>query len=83
MVPVEAMAFGTPVIAHASGGPKETVVDGKTGIFFQELSAKSLSQAIKDFEKNFVYEPLRIHQITKKYSPATFKSKLRSLPIIN
>lgn len=79
MVPVEAMAFATPVIAHASGGPKETIAEGKTGLFFQELSAESLSQAIEDFEQNFVYEPLKIHQSTKKYSLATFKTKLKNL----
>jgi len=32
IVPVEAMSVGTPVIAWNNGGPKESVVDGKTGI---------------------------------------------------
>ena len=31
IVPLEAMAFGVPVIAHKSGGPLETIEDGKTG----------------------------------------------------
>ncbi len=35
MVPVEAMTFGTPVIAHKSGGPKETIIENKTGIFLK------------------------------------------------
>lgn len=50
IVPVEAMASGLPVVAYRSGGVKETVVDGKTGLFFDELSTKSLSNAIKKFE---------------------------------
>jgi alpha-1,3/alpha-1,6-mannosyltransferase len=31
IVPCEAMALGTPVIAWNNGGPKESVLDGKTG----------------------------------------------------
>lgn len=31
IVPLEAMLAGTPVLAAASGGPLETVVDGETG----------------------------------------------------
>jgi len=79
MVPVEAMAFGTPVIAHQSGGPKETVIAGQTGVFFKDLTINSLSQAIKDFEQKFNYEPVKIHQSTSIYSFATFKEKLQTL----
>ena len=32
IVPVEAMASGTPVIANAVGGAAESVIDGKTGV---------------------------------------------------
>lgn len=35
IVPIEAMAFGKPVLAVNSGGPKETVVDGKTGFLLE------------------------------------------------
>lgn len=31
IVPVEAMKFGVPVLASNTGGPRETVVEGKTG----------------------------------------------------
>lgn len=34
LVPVEAMASGTPVIAYGIGGATETIIEGKTGIFF-------------------------------------------------
>jgi glycosyltransferase involved in cell wall biosynthesis len=34
LVPVESMMYGTPVIAHNSGGPKETILNGKTGFLF-------------------------------------------------
>ncbi|MBL7159848.1 glycosyltransferase [Candidatus Microgenomates bacterium] len=49
IVPVEAMAYGVPVIAYRSGGLKETVVDGVTGIFFDQLSVDALIKAIEQF----------------------------------
>ena len=50
MVPVEAMAHGTPVIALAQGGVKETVLNGKTGILFSQASEAALITALKKFE---------------------------------
>lgn len=50
MVPVEAMAHGTPVVALAQGGVKETVLDGKTGILFSQASEAALIDALKKFE---------------------------------
>ena len=45
IVPVEAMCFGTPVIAYNSGGYKETVSEGKTGVLFNKLNTASLEKA--------------------------------------
>lgn len=50
IVPVEAMAAGTPVIAFGKGGATETVVEGKTGTFFAEQTVNSLVEAIHRFE---------------------------------
>jgi glycosyltransferase involved in cell wall biosynthesis len=79
MIPIEAMAFGTPVIAHYSGGPKETITNKKTGLFFQDLTVTGLSQAIEEFARNFTYEPLYIHQCASVYSFANFRQKLQAL----
>jgi glycosyltransferase involved in cell wall biosynthesis len=46
ITPVEAMAAGRPVIAFKAGGYLETVVDNKTGVFFEDYSVKGLKQAI-------------------------------------
>lgn len=51
ITPVEAMAAGTPVIAFNGGGFKETVVDGKTGIFVEGTDVKTLEDAMKRFNK--------------------------------
>ncbi len=55
IVPVEAQACGTPVIAYGKGGATETIVGPEsrqepTGIFFTESSAESLADAILRFE---------------------------------
>ena len=49
IVPVEAMSAGKPVIAYGKGGLLETVVEGKTGLFFNEPTVESLKQAIQNF----------------------------------
>ncbi|EME26629.1 alpha-1,3/alpha-1,6-mannosyltransferase [Galdieria sulphuraria] len=36
IVPLEAMAMKKPVIAHNSGGPKETIIDGETGLLCED-----------------------------------------------
>lgn len=51
ITPVESQGYSTPVIAFGEGGALETVVDGKTGVFFQEQTVESLNEAITRFEK--------------------------------
>ncbi len=55
IVPVEAQACGTPVIAYGKGGARETVrgLEGArpTGVFFDEQTPESLSEAILEFER--------------------------------
>ena len=50
IVPVEAQAAGCPVIAYGAGGALETVVEGRTGMFFKEQTIESLCAAIEEFE---------------------------------
>ena len=55
IVPIEAMACGTPVIALDDGGTKETVIDGVNGIHFKEQTKDDIIGAINRFEtKKFV-----------------------------
>jgi len=77
IAPLEAIAFGTPVIALKKGGAKETVIENTSGIFFEEQTFSSLEKAIKHFEKNqFVVEkePPNFH----KFSPDYFKKQLKN-----
>lgn len=77
IVPVEAMASGRPVIALAKGGILDTVVDGKTGMFFFEPSTDSLNRAIEAFEhriSSFNPEEIRSHAV--EFDSKAFKRDL-------
>jgi len=50
IVPLEAMASGRPVIAFGQGGATETVIEGRTGTFFDEQSIDAVTNAIERFE---------------------------------
>jgi glycosyltransferase involved in cell wall biosynthesis len=50
MIPVEVMASGRPVIAYGRGGALESVVDGRTGLFYTDKGEHGLRRALDDFE---------------------------------
>jgi glycosyltransferase involved in cell wall biosynthesis len=78
IVPIEALGHGVPVIAHASGGPLETIQDGKTGVLFSELSEAGLAAAIKKADK-ITFSPKILWSAARSYSEAEFKKKLLRL----
>ncbi len=57
LVPLEAMAYGKPVIAVNQGGPKESIIDRKTGLLV-EPTPKGFASAMKILaaDKNLVLE---------------------------
>lgn len=78
IVPIEAMAFGTPVIAHRSGGPTETIIENKTGVFFDDLKVASLKEAIQRAEQiSFDFQTL--HRQALKFSQKNFQDKILNL----
>ena len=79
IIPVEAQACGRPVIAYGKGGALETVVQGKTGVFFAEQTVDSLIQAIGEFEgleKEGAFDPKHISRHASKFSARRFKEQL-------
>lgn len=71
LVPIEAQACGTPVIAYGKGGALETVVNEKTGIFFENQTIESLIDAVKKFEEMGIIYQNCIDQ-SKKFSENSF-----------
>lgn len=76
ITPVEAMLCGTPVIAYYGGGYKETVVDGKTGVFFHEPTASSLMEAVMKFEK-MKFDPAICRKQAEKFSKERFIREIK------
>lgn len=79
MIPIEAEACGTPVIAYGHGGSLETVCEGKTGLFFPEQTPESIIKAITDFEAlgntPFNYETCR--KWAESFSEERFKKEIK------
>jgi glycosyltransferase involved in cell wall biosynthesis len=76
ITPVEAQGQGTPVIAFNGGGYKETVIDGKTGVLFDEYSTDGLLSAIKRFENMRLSSKDCINQ-AQKFSKERFKKEIK------
>lgn len=79
ILPVEAQGCGTPVIAFRGGGVTETVIDGKTGIFFEEQSAQAIIDAVKKFEEiEERFSPAEIRKNSERFSTERFREEIIS-----
>lgn len=77
IVPVEAMAAGAPVIAYGRGGILDTVVDGRTGIFFEEQTVESIEAAVLHLERGEMqFDPKMLHQHAQAFDRQRFKDEL-------
>ncbi|MDD4382412.1 MAG: glycosyltransferase [Candidatus Dojkabacteria bacterium] len=74
LVPVEAMACGTPVLGYKEGGLLETVLEGKTGEFFN--TKEELIHLLKNFDKT-IYNEKDIIKQSKKFTEDRFLSNLK------
>ncbi|AYA62826.1 glycosyltransferase family 4 protein [Alteromonas sp. RKMC-009] len=75
IIPVEAQACGTPVVAYGKGGSLETVIDGKTGLHFQHQTTESICNAIEKFEK-LTFNPKDIREHALTFDDSIFKQKI-------
>ena len=78
IVPVEANAAGTPVIAYKQGGVVETISDSnpKTGIFFTKYDYKELSKILKKFDEKD-YKPENCRKQADNFAVEIFQYKLK------
>ena len=80
ITPVEAMLCGTPVIAYRGGGYLETVIDGKTGIFFDDYSVRGLKKGISKFRNHISdFKPQMIQKQAEKFSKQRFIKRIKSI----
>lgn len=78
LVPLEAAAAGRPTIAFRAGGALETVVEGETGVFFDDPSAESLAAVLRDFDASR-YDAQRLRAHAERFSPEGFVARLREI----
>jgi glycosyltransferase involved in cell wall biosynthesis len=71
MVPLEAAAAGRPCIAYGRGGALETVLDGRTGVLFDQQTAESLMEAIARFD-TLRFDPAVLRAHSEQFSAARF-----------
>ncbi|TDB63375.1 glycosyltransferase [Arundinibacter roseus] len=75
IVPVEAQACGTPVIAFSQGGALESIKDGVSGLFFDVQSSDSIIDAVNRFEDLVqTFDPIEIRKNALKFSKENFQS---------
>ena len=76
LVPIEANASGTPVIAYGAGGVMDTQISGLTGILFEQQTSESLKNAIIEAQKiDWDYHKIREHAISN-FSESVFFEKV-------
>jgi glycosyltransferase involved in cell wall biosynthesis len=81
IVPVEANACGSPVIAYARGGATETVVplgrDDPTGAWFEDQTVDSLVTAMQSVEKEADrLDPQQARRQALKFDQRRYESEL-------
>jgi glycosyltransferase involved in cell wall biosynthesis len=77
ITPVEAMACGSPVVAYKGGGYLETIIEGKTGVFVENLSVEGVIKGIREMEEKrneFKFEDCR--KQADKFSKERFKKEI-------
>jgi glycosyltransferase involved in cell wall biosynthesis len=78
ITPVEAMMVGTPVVAYRGGGYTESVVEGKTGVFVEDLTVKAVCGGIEKIEDRR-WKREEIQQQAEKFSKERFVGEMRVL----
>ncbi len=78
IVPVESLLAGTPVIAHRSGNLVYSVTEGKTGLFFEQLTVEALVTAMQKIDKQ-KFSAQTIQASAQQYSQENFEKSLLSL----
>jgi glycosyltransferase involved in cell wall biosynthesis len=78
LIPVEVMACGRPVLAHAGGGALTTVAPGVTGELFEGQSTEAIAAAVAGFDPAG-YDPDRIRERALNWDRHRFRERLREI----
>lgn len=73
---VEAQAAGAPVVAFRQGGALETVVEGRTGVFFDEQTAESLRGAFQRVDDAEGFDPAICRENAYRFRAERFRDEI-------
>ena len=83
LVPIEANASGTPVIAYGAGGVLDTQISGKTGVLFAPQTPDALRTAIEQVEnQEWDYAAIRDHAVNNFSESVVFQQVAEVIPPI-
>jgi len=78
IAPVEAMKYGKPVLAYRRGGALETIIEGKTGEFFDYQNAAVLADGVRRLRLNLKnYDPQFISHHAQQFSREKFEKEIK------
>ena len=75
---IEAFACACPVLAYRRGGATETVTENETGLFFNDLTAESLREAV-DKARGMQFNVAFMREMALRYSPTRFQSEMQAI----
>jgi glycosyltransferase involved in cell wall biosynthesis len=74
ITPLEANASGRPVVAYRAGGALDTVVPGRTGVFFAEPTVAAVCQAVEEAER-IDWDPLALREHANDFREERFHQR--------
>ena len=79
IVPVEAQACGTPVIALGAGGALDTVVPGRTGVLYERTGDEvaTLAEVLRTFDRS-TFDSSAIVDHARSFSPERFRTAVHA-----
>lgn len=77
IVPVEALASGTPVVAYGRGGVRDSLADGETGPWFYEQTVEALEAAVERLERQGPPDPAALRRRAEAFSRERFKVRVQ------
>jgi glycosyltransferase involved in cell wall biosynthesis len=77
LVPLEAAAFGKPTAALRWGGYLDTIVEGRTGTFFDDLTPRAISESVRRLDG--LRDPMLLQQHARKWDVESFGRRVRRI----
>lgn len=81
IVPLEAMACGTPVLAYGRGGVRDSVVDGETGLYFDRQDPAAVRDTVERFESfgENRFDPRQLNTHARSFNGERFRMRFKEI----